>query len=373
MKLKTITPVFVGSGDTYSGIDYFEHKGMIYFVDFNKILKSKLVGDYKKESEAIAQFITQNLKNNKLFNKEKFYDFPFINKILIDKLYFYSVPAEEPQKFKTHTNEIKAFTRSNFLPYIPGSSIKGALRTAILYDAVENIDFSILLNEWRPNLNNKAKFNLIKKFNSHLDRQFGSWIEKKYLEEFGSDFLEYANTIKREKDKPKFIDYFFNNLKVSDVFLSGKGIIMSPIRHGMTDSQVIVIEAFNGTGEVSLLSFLDFHRLKEVVNTHTEMTLDYIKSKIEAEGGSFEAELKITSILKEIEENEALFLLVGGYNGWYSKTLNLQICDSEHFDDVKKILELGKNPRNGILSRNFPKTYSLTKNDEVLGVIKINE
>ena len=353
MELQTITPVFIGSGDVYSGIDYFEYNGYVYFVDFNKILDYKITGNKKKACEEIEQFINRNLRNNQLQNKNQFYTSDFINNIIKNKLYIYSLPSKERGKFERHSNEIRAFVKSSLKPIIPGSSIKGALRTAILFDAIEEIDFNKLFEAYGKRGQDLFKNDLKKQLNNSINRKYN----KQNI---------------RLPEKCDFIDYFFNKLSISDVSLEGNGSVMMLKKYGMSEkpADFLAVEAYEGFGKVSLSSPIGFESLKEIVNTYTKKSLEYIRKKLE-----FESELEVEGILSKMDKEDGMYVLIGGYNGWYAKTLHEHIITHPKFegqnDSIRKRLNLGLNPRNKKFSKEFPKTYTLTSDNKVLGVVKI--
>jgi len=122
--LKTLTPVYIGGAtekNLVEGIDFYEEENnnKVYIINQEKLLSilkniNKLQ-DYTlklKEGKAI-EFLKDNIKKGVF----KLTDITNI---------------EYDVQFKI-TKEIKAFIKNGFgLPYIPGSSIKGAIRSAIL-------------------------------------------------------------------------------------------------------------------------------------------------------------------------------------------------------------------------------------------------
>jgi CRISPR-associated protein Csm5 len=355
MELETITPLFIGSGELYSGIDYFERGTYVYFVDFNKILKEKVSSDIKTESEKIALFISRNLYNNRLENKDQFYTNDLINKIIEKNLYELRLESENPGMLRNHSNEIRVFTKTRGKPYIPGSSLKGALRTAILFDAVDEISYDKL---WQS----------IKSFNHDLEQQFKSAIEMKY---------RHLYPDLRLLDKDDFLSFFFNKLSVSDTFLDGKGTVRRLQKFGMggnnyrnsnRSQDIIVIESYEGRGEVDIKSPISFPKLRDIVNNYTLKALDYLSNKVD-----FKASMEIVGLCSQIEKNQGLYILLGGFNGWFTKTLHEKVIGHPNFKKgLQQKLRLGQKPGySNNCSRDFPKTYNLTLKNQVLGIAKI--
>ncbi len=125
MKLTTLSPVFIGSGEALSGLDYFfdNSKNQLNIIDENKIAK------YLNQNHLIDGFI-KYIANKK---DVKFFEWAKINNINPSKLDIYK------KIYKYSSKDIKVLNKVNLIirntagkAYIPGSSIKGAIRTAIL-------------------------------------------------------------------------------------------------------------------------------------------------------------------------------------------------------------------------------------------------
>ena len=122
IKFRPLTPVFIGSGESYYPMDYFIDD-KIYFIDkekFNKkIIQKNLLDEFIKKSENIDDLL-EFIDDNITF-EDAFYGIEADEKIL-DKLE------------KTNSRGVEAFIKDKFLftPYIPGSSLKGVIRTALL-------------------------------------------------------------------------------------------------------------------------------------------------------------------------------------------------------------------------------------------------
>lgn len=122
--IKTITPVHIGTGDVFMSSEYFldkiENNGKIYPV-FRRIDLSKY-------------FNTLNQSDQNKFSKD----------LLNPKFKLQKIPTKY-QRYFAHNkckarpnpgNEIHENIKVLDKPYIPGSSIKGAIQNAILYNAI---------------------------------------------------------------------------------------------------------------------------------------------------------------------------------------------------------------------------------------------
>lgn len=122
-----LSPIFIGSGEKYSQLDYINKNNRIYILDFDKILEqipAESINDLTKE-------ILVNFKNNIWKGDID----KFLNKYNIDWNKF--IEKEYDLIGKMGKNEINQFIKTGDRIYIPGSSIKGAIRTAVLFDILK--------------------------------------------------------------------------------------------------------------------------------------------------------------------------------------------------------------------------------------------
>lgn len=137
IKLETLTSVHIGSGDFLNqGVDFVSRPDDIYVIDINKVFN--LIGE-KNVSSWVAM-IDSRIPIEKIM--EKFApgtDIKDYSKYHIDN--FASI---------TKTDTLKTIVRDGRgCPYIPGSSIKGAIRTSILSFLAAKEDSSYINNNYR--------------------------------------------------------------------------------------------------------------------------------------------------------------------------------------------------------------------------------
>lgn len=152
LKLKTLSPLFIGSGASLTKKEYLfiPQTNEVIFVDLHKLLNML---DLKGISGAYEDFINGNekdlfqwFKHRRLISSE------------IRSLKSYVINAGNA--FSTSKGfdltGIQLFIKDSMnCPYIPGSSLKGAIHTAILACTAENSDYSEGLIDLR-NTYNKA-------------------------------------------------------------------------------------------------------------------------------------------------------------------------------------------------------------------------
>jgi CRISPR-associated protein Csm5 len=122
MKLTTLSPVFIGGGEELSALDYCYDKNshQLKIIDEEKFAKFLVE---KHLLDDFMNFVMSN-KNAKLYNWGKSKNITLINCPIYKKTY---------NNIDIKSNDINLFVKDNHdKAYIPGSSIKGAIRTAVL-------------------------------------------------------------------------------------------------------------------------------------------------------------------------------------------------------------------------------------------------
>ena len=133
LAFQLLTPLHVGSHtDKYTSFEYIIYQGKLYFVDENKLfvflkgknLLSKYVSEINREGPnfRIYNFLRENLGN--------------IESNLVEDISRYKAIVETDKNFL----EFRPLIRDGWgVPYIPGSTIKGLIRTAILYKVLKTL------------------------------------------------------------------------------------------------------------------------------------------------------------------------------------------------------------------------------------------
>ena len=128
LEITGLSPIYIGSGDKYSQLDYVNDGNKIHVIDFSKILDQiplESIDDFTNE-------ITANFKNNVWRGEVK----EFLEKYEVDWKDYVEKSYELVGEIGK--NEINQFVKTLDQIYIPGSSVKGAIRTSILYQILKN-------------------------------------------------------------------------------------------------------------------------------------------------------------------------------------------------------------------------------------------
>lgn len=136
-KLETITPVHIGSGETLNQIDGYYANGRWYRIDLDKVLS---------HPNADINALTSEMSMRDF----RWSDYFSHHNMNAAELSTYSLLcAQSPE-----TTDIREAIKSvGNRPYIPGSSIKGALRTALLADLINNDENKQLMDDSSAHLN----------------------------------------------------------------------------------------------------------------------------------------------------------------------------------------------------------------------------
>ena len=140
-KLETITPVHIGSGETLNHIDGCYANGRWYHIDLDKVLEHPAT-DINALTSEMSQ---RDFRWSDYFSRH--------NMDAADLSSYNILCTQNPE-----TTDIREAIKSvGNRPYIPGSSIKGALRTALLSDMINSDENKKLYNDSSKHLNREIE------------------------------------------------------------------------------------------------------------------------------------------------------------------------------------------------------------------------
>ena len=126
MKIKVLSPLHIGCGESYNALTSFIEGNRLFVLDIERLFKT--IG-----TELSLKFGDWIINRHKKDLNLK--DFIIQNRIPLSKVKqacIYSVNCKNRPNFN---KEIHSFIKQMHKPYIPGTEIKGAIRTALLYKA----------------------------------------------------------------------------------------------------------------------------------------------------------------------------------------------------------------------------------------------
>ena len=178
--LLAMAPIHIGNGDKYTSREFIYENGYFYFPDMGKFYNRMVEKGYDQKFERFLQERKPRASNNRLIS------FLLDNRISDRDFGGYRIKETGFETEKNNIdsklgtiNEVSKFMRDAFgNPYIPGSSLKGAIRT-------------ILMNT-NPDWNNK---NVVK--DKKENKFLIPWGAKK-----GQEFNDLFNDIRVSDSKP---------------------------------------------------------------------------------------------------------------------------------------------------------------------------
>ena len=211
MSLTTLSPIFINSGEVInkSSYVYNSNNGVVSIVDNKKLIS--VLEKNNKFNSFLGKCIYGDFNLTDFFKKENMKNYLNLDIFNYSLKTYSNIVTQEVKRnneIYDKLNDINAFMKSsNGLPYIPGSSIKGAIRTAIIYGEI---------------LNNKNDYYSI--FNKFLKTEPNS----KEARKIGSSIDE---TILKSK-----ID-IFKNISVSDTNEAGLNNLYISRRHDVVTNK----------------------------------------------------------------------------------------------------------------------------------------
>jgi CRISPR type III-A-associated RAMP protein Csm5 len=248
---RTLTPLHVGDGSTLHSFDYVVHEGLFYRVSqriFEKFLENT-GGDIAERFVSWSTDLTFKIDNaerdrrnnprggdynqelsrlRKSFNLYEFAKTIGKERVFIAFLQTEKVPVMPmPQvaKGEPEKQEVRGFQRNGFnQPFLPGSSIKGSLRTALLYHFLEehasHEDVRRILKDALEKIRFEKADAERKKFKFNTERHRKSFADRiEYLAFFSGMIDERGKQRDGEAQ-----DDLLKCLLVSDIPLSGESV-----------------------------------------------------------------------------------------------------------------------------------------------------
>jgi len=339
-KIEFITDTFIGDENFKMPFEYKisknkENKKIISYYDVFKFLDklyeinkkkydvfvSKIINYFKNKKKIDREFQKQSLKNSRysfiriydevkdVFEREGYSRKDFVKV----SRYFYG----NENKF----SNVKTFINDNSRFYIPGSSLKGVLRTA-------------LMNE------------LVKKNSSRI-----RWSNRKELETI---FKELEDSVE------KIINYEDEKVIFRDVYLKRKRdlVIVSEIKNFMSsNSGLLLYEVVRGEFEEAIRNYAFFRIINfreewfKVINEYSLSVINNLLKFIDYEIGKLEGDLyknkkkegyekvknnflRIKDMILNLEENSCIFP-IGEHTNWISKSVPF-LYEDMSIEEIKK-------------------------------------
>jgi CRISPR-associated protein Csm5 len=361
--IETLSPVFIGSGNELTQLDYFQEGDYIYVVDFEEL--AKILGeverkDFKDFIDWLTEFVQKNLKDGELKNKEQIFKRGIKERIIKEKKYLRKIRVESPDFHKK--TKISEFIKSAGRAYIPGSSIKGAIRSAVLYYVLKS-NSEIYETKFRPALMQfiNETSDLVNKMNRANNRPLKREIEKKIQNKKNifNDKLEYFvfgnYAIKHDKEIKEIRKDPFRLLTVSDTdFTDNLSIMDYGVYHLLKKDHDKIPIAYEVIKKDTMLKSnikLKEDELKtsrQFLNSKIQLNRDFL---LKATNTFFRDILRYeikrapmlsrdyTSILENFDES-GIYLFIGKGNSMITKSIYLLLAMYEDEATIKKYINI---------------------------------
>jgi len=174
LKLEALTPIHVGSGAKYDPLEYYIKNNKLVRIDFYKICSDPA---FRKYNDRVIRAAFESKK-----------EFISILAPELAELYpLYSIDSRLAEGL-----EIREHIKTNLKPYIPGSSLKGSILTAMAYDYFKSHqrDLDIIKRGF-----GKARYEHDKREKRKAISDLGKFIMEKTVENFTeTDRSGFANS-----------------------------------------------------------------------------------------------------------------------------------------------------------------------------------
>ncbi|MDI9395020.1 MAG: type III-A CRISPR-associated RAMP protein Csm5 [Euryarchaeota archaeon] len=382
--MKLLSPLHIGNGNELKMIDFYldKEKGEIKFINFEKFIDFCL----EKDIDLNKEIQKNNYKIGKDFSITR-----FMSKNRIDPSNFtsYTVPAKIEDRDRESEFAIKEFVKLDG-PYIPGSSIKGAIRTALMWnflkeraDGVEIVQNS--LKSWMK------KSRITGRDLKFLDDNISEIV-------FGKDpHSDILRILKPSDTKP----IGKSHLEVSEIKIVGNPqeipVYVENLKAGSELIFDVVFDEYlikqnEGKPDFKNHPCIRYMNVQAICKACNEFSKGVIEKNLEYLWENYQCDSAVDEFdilwneVRNCKENEAI-LHIGWGGGWYSTTIGLMIETLQGFttplegdpknwrlenNTIRYSFGLGKKPGTNKFSLNFPKTRRVTLEDKPLGWVKLS-
>lgn len=313
IKLTTLAPVFIGSGKDINKAEYVFDGKSVYVIDQKKLMTAIIKKNLTDKYLAVIGTDKRGFNLKMWLDKNGITDYK--------SLMAYELMGVQNINEKKSMKEIKACIKNAYnMPYIPGSSLKGAIRTVILWNMICND--SKTLNSYR----NKAMKALDNNGNA-IKREFRKItpeIEKRYLNKSIDDTnISLMRGIIIGDSKPLSLDDIVICQKF-DVNVNGKERQLNILRECIRPN--VEIE-FDLTIDESIFN-IDADTICDMIKQYSNDYYDLITS----------------NFVHAVDEENAIF--IGGGAGYFSKTFTYGMFEEDDaVEFTRKYLSKTTNPK----------------------------
>ena len=346
LKVRTLSPIHISNGEEYANLDYFIKDGMANIINLDEVFRNM----DENMIETFTKLIKNNMNNNRM-------------EMTVEELY-YSVGIDlSNEKFilkkvncKIRPNarvKVKQFINQKNKFYIPGSSIKGAIRTAYIFDYYDkNINELVDILEDKGILPNKKGSEVVKRCIGNIQEDFFKNLlitDSNFIDENNFEFIECRryNTYEFRKNKnsrkiwgnPEYNESLKKNVEFS---------VELTIKEGFPKD----IKGIKNMCNKLMKTVIDYELNHKYIPENLKKYYNNIKNNIN-------------------KNNNTFYLSIGSGSGFLSKTIYLLLW--KHKKDInliKKFLPTKKNKREKKFQKvenylDFPRTRVIYEGNKI--------
>ncbi len=366
MELEILSPVHIGNGHELTVLDFVPLEDNTVVVLEVERLFQRLVEEGIDEDEILNEIL--NIKNhpNRYIWKR------YLNEGNIKPLDFARYRLRAVGGLGPESSRIREFIKSRGRPYIPGSSVKGSIRTAVFYEVMK--DRLRELDDYLYELTKSEKKVSPKRADDELEKLVFGREKNRYEPKrdpmralvvrdtpgFGLKHLRAyrVSTVSGRQEIRQYVEGVDNLRLPVEVYIDGE-VLRNGLRHGI----------FNGLLAGMIRGKEDFEDLiMKALNDFSKAVIKFETDKEQiGKYGSYRREVE--RFYRELERVEGHKLRIGWGSGWYSMTLGALFYKSVFFDDIRRKFKLGRKPGSWKLSNQFPKTRRVADNRPMAWVV----
>ena len=359
--LTTITPVFIGSdkgSDLSKTTDFIIDGNQINIIDQRKF--EALLSD---NVELIDEFVSYIKNNPRSFDLQNFIE----NKLNASVSELTKTTLDVDGYISS--NSVNTFITTNGKHFIPGSTIKGAIRTAVIYSFLFNsspgkrivsglLDIKSKIDDIKKRIDNKEQVSKVeldllyrRGLNKHLGKIYNEFTLFK-TEEFGHDFrhiiISDSEQIEPSDTKISELPRTYM-IKDSDKTSQWKQVLKENVTSRFTikveeDFKDSFLTCLNSNSEETLIQLIN-NFSKDVIDFELDMYREFSQKKEVSKKVS--VALEFYKWLKDVIEksnNKFAVIRIGGGKTYFDNSIGLALYkkDKSAFKQFRKLLGLWK-------------------------------
>lgn len=229
LKLKVLSPIHIGSGETLNPLRYLVKNGRLYFINEGQYIKKLLKMTNSRLKEVVEDTDIYSIVNYFVdcFDEKDSSTWTNSYEVSSDYEALFTKNLRNPD----NQNLLFEFIRSKLFhePIIPGSSLKGAIRTALLFGMNKKLSVNPVMTfdkRYKRKVQNsqltEAEIMNMNIFNDRFDVKSDPF---KYIKvsdiNLSSDSLTVNRIENRTSGRPSGIPYYAEVLKKTDIIYTG--------------------------------------------------------------------------------------------------------------------------------------------------------